>query len=348
MMLAKLNNSKCISWEHHRYGLNCVASLVVILMTLISHLTTPIDSMMLFEYYDFVCIIQYAIYGSIIASMVIDIHNQKNNSITLYHWSYALMIAFNIILIILQQIPGEPVDADSEPLKISIYHVCILPICITATLNLIPQCDEPWLNASIVIYLIWHMVNWCCIVQQYKLGCVVEGIPTFIAFMVQYFFMEPHRIRHDTHLGGAGFLCIYLSSLLCNKHIGFAIQMHTVGAIGWSPYLLKRFKGIWLTAQDPQINLDDFVPPLNGQRPLLYFFGAKIHDGIFRILHCMLYLFQESAVPNSSGLRCDNCGVSFEMLRMCKRCKNVRYCSRECQKISWKYIHRYQCKIPVK
>merc|ERR1712228_24326 len=41
--------------------------------------------------------------------------------------------------------------------------------------------------------------------------------------------------------------------------------------------------------------------------------------------------------------RCYQCKKSVK-LRICSKCKSVRYCSRKCQKISWKSKHRHDCK----
>jgi len=41
---------------------------------------------------------------------------------------------------------------------------------------------------------------------------------------------------------------------------------------------------------------------------------------------------------------CAFCGVSDERLSVCKGCKLVGYCSRECQKMHWKKTHRCLCK----
>eukprot|EP01084_Bolivina_argentea_P063454 115863_1 len=39
---------------------------------------------------------------------------------------------------------------------------------------------------------------------------------------------------------------------------------------------------------------------------------------------------------------CDNCGES-DALQMCSACQKVYYCSKKCQKIGWKKMHRHDC-----
>lgn len=41
--------------------------------------------------------------------------------------------------------------------------------------------------------------------------------------------------------------------------------------------------------------------------------------------------------------RCQVRNSQFVELRLCGGCELVRYCSRRCQKISWKHQHRYEC-----
>ena len=44
--------------------------------------------------------------------------------------------------------------------------------------------------------------------------------------------------------------------------------------------------------------------------------------------------------------QCGHCKIKRSktvQLRLCSRCKQTRYCSRECQKKSWKQSHRYLC-----
>merc|ERR1712130_337385 len=43
----------------------------------------------------------------------------------------------------------------------------------------------------------------------------------------------------------------------------------------------------------------------------------------------------------------EHCRKFIEIKRkqkiVCKRCKCAFYCSRKCQKISWKFVHRFKC-----
>ncbi|XP_048745168.1 uncharacterized protein LOC125658094 isoform X2 [Ostrea edulis] len=40
---------------------------------------------------------------------------------------------------------------------------------------------------------------------------------------------------------------------------------------------------------------------------------------------------------------CGNCGILKEGMKTCGRCRQVYYCSRECQKMDWKAVHKAQC-----
>lgn len=47
--------------------------------------------------------------------------------------------------------------------------------------------------------------------------------------------------------------------------------------------------------------------------------------------------------PNPAKSICANCGA-FCDLQMCARCREVGYCSKECQKVHWKAGHKQQCR----
>ena len=43
--------------------------------------------------------------------------------------------------------------------------------------------------------------------------------------------------------------------------------------------------------------------------------------------------------------QCQNKKSKFAELRLCGGCEQVRYCSRQCQKVSWNNLHRYECEF---
>ena len=52
------------------------------------------------------------------------------------------------------------------------------------------------------------------------------------------------------------------------------------------------------------------------------------------------------------GRTCKNCDQkerrdprNIQYFRKCARCHKVNYCSRKCQKIDWKHVHRFECKF---
>lgn len=45
--------------------------------------------------------------------------------------------------------------------------------------------------------------------------------------------------------------------------------------------------------------------------------------------------------------KCSHCGRFASEIKKCKRCRNVKYCSRRCQKKSWKKEHRQICNSDV-
>ena len=58
---------------------------------------------------------------------------------------------------------------------------------------------------------------------------------------------------------------------------------------------------------------------------------------------------EETKYQRRKRKKCKQCKATkkkakYLKLKLCSRCKKVRYCSRKCQKISWKYKHREQCK----
>ena len=68
------------------------------------------------------------------------------------------------------------------------------------------------------------------------------------------------------------------------------------------------------------------------------------HQGLLRLIYLFIRLFQDKDISEWTRFKCDNCRVHFKKLKLCKGCRNVRYCSRECQKISWNNVHRYHCR----
>jgi len=62
--------------------------------------------------------------------------------------------------------------------------------------------------------------------------------------------------------------------------------------------------------------------------------GATLPDGLWVDI---------TPYPHS----CTKCGISNEncCLRLCSQCKQVRYCSRDCQKADWKTVHRSMCSL---
>ena len=40
---------------------------------------------------------------------------------------------------------------------------------------------------------------------------------------------------------------------------------------------------------------------------------------------------------------CSNCETTTLKLYKCGRCKRVRYCNQDCQKLHWIKIHKYDC-----
>jgi hypothetical protein len=48
---------------------------------------------------------------------------------------------------------------------------------------------------------------------------------------------------------------------------------------------------------------------------------------------------------NTIETLCYHCLSRVESLPHCARCKSVRYCSKDCQLVSWEEIHKYECKI---
>ena len=326
---------------------NCIASLLVVITSLLARVLTPMRPTMLFEYYDVICIIQYAAYGSIIVTIVTGIHENSSTLIALHPSNYAKMIIFNVILIIFEQI-GQPAEfkglnnLDTNA-KFLVLFAAVMSIIFTIHS---PRSKRPMVDICNVIHGAWHSVNWVRMVELYLYGSTSQGIPMFIAVILQHFLAEPHRIKDEWYFSYIGPLCIGLSSMYYNEDMHAAMSFHLFAAITYQAYLLKKYKGVWFIFQDPEINLDEYIPPLNGMKPIAYYIIAKIHYGIMIIMHCMLQLLQDKDISEWKDLRCDNCKVSFEKLRKCRRCQNVRYCSRECQKISWKYVHRYHCKSP--
>jgi len=41
--------------------------------------------------------------------------------------------------------------------------------------------------------------------------------------------------------------------------------------------------------------------------------------------------------------RCANCTKLLPKMNQCSRCKIVKYCSRECQSLHWKKVHKHSC-----
>jgi hypothetical protein len=44
---------------------------------------------------------------------------------------------------------------------------------------------------------------------------------------------------------------------------------------------------------------------------------------------------------------CAQCGSTTEELKWCSRCRAVKYCSKECQRLHWKASHRRTCVHPI-
>ena len=69
------------------------------------------------------------------------------------------------------------------------------------------------------------------------------------------------------------------------------------------------------------------------------------------MLSCVQEETAARTAATGSGRRCERCKISAAAddikLRVCSRCRNVFYCSRECQKKAWKEEHKVYC-IDVK
>lgn len=317
--------------NHYPKSFNFIASTLIIFTTLLSHVSTPMESTMLLEYYDLICIIQYATYGSIIASILL----HKVETHILYPSNYLMTLSLNIILIVHQLYHnGNGVN----------LYLVIISILIINVLLYMPQFDHPILKMGILVHFNWHFINCICVLEQYRWDqCTCQGIPTLVAFIWQHLLIQPHRIKDGIYIEGFGFICILMASLLHNQNIQFAITYHTVVSKVLSIYFMRKYAGIWFPSLRREINDADFIPPEDGQTPFVYFIVNKMYYGVLLMMHWILYLSQDEDISKWNALRCDNCKVVFEKLKTCKQCKNVRYCSRECQKISWKYIHRYEC-----
>ena len=53
------------------------------------------------------------------------------------------------------------------------------------------------------------------------------------------------------------------------------------------------------------------------------------------------------SIPENASLErvCAHCLYAKEDLKKCSRCKILRYCSPKCQELSWKGIHKHECKL---
>eukprot|EP01084_Bolivina_argentea_P054289 99604_1 len=53
--------------------------------------------------------------------------------------------------------------------------------------------------------------------------------------------------------------------------------------------------------------------------------------------------WKETTTNKWNTLCCSHCNIKYDCLKSCNGCGKVQYCSRKCQKKSWRDVHRYKC-----
>ena len=77
--------------------------------------------------------------------------------------------------------------------------------------------------------------------------------------------------------------------------------------------------------------------------------GKKLFENFMKKNHIKLPWISKSKKKKRKNKYCNHCkakNTKYNKLKLCSLCQRVYYCSRHCQKISWKYTHRHNCIIP--
>ena len=113
---------------------------------------------------------------------------------------------------------------------------------------------------------------------------------------------------------------------------------------------MKRWKSVYLDKNE--WNTQIYPQWVTNIKPYFKPYNINI-DECFKwtVLESNIQCFMENKVYKLKILRrnirnnrkCNNCKTRLKTLYKCKRCRRVRYCTKKCQKISWKYCHRFEC-----
>jgi hypothetical protein len=100
---------------------------------------------------------------------------------------------------------------------------------------------------------------------------------------------------------------------------------------------LQTFRGMPM----PVATMSDFqtsMAKIGTERGLVLFLSKQIPCS------CLDEVEKDAKQAPKTG-RCSNCsseGLKLE-LKKCSQCKSVQYCSKECQVVDWRYVHKKEC-----
>ena len=125
-------------------------------------------------------------------------------------------------------------------------------------------------------------------------------------------------------------------------------MLRKVVASGTSP--VRQYHATVLESETEE----EIVPTSNQtQDPLIMYFKQDVglEEGVWNALSFVRVELKDPSRRLIVGLTktfaagevCDCCGTSSVSLKRCGMCKHMFYCSKECQKIHWKKIHKKTC-----